>query len=139
MARIKSIRCQQFKRFTDLTITALPESARLVVLLGPNGCGKSSLFDAFNSWLGLIKGWTGEQGYWEKSADFSELTQPKIQPVIDFHEEIFARGDDARAHKAIYIRSAYRHEPTFQLNSLARVQNILEPTKKDQRLRSVQT
>lgn len=35
-----------FKRFTDLTIEELPETARLVVLIGPNGCGKSSVFDA---------------------------------------------------------------------------------------------
>lgn len=37
---------KNFKRFADLTIEGLPETARLVVLIGPNGCGKSSVFDA---------------------------------------------------------------------------------------------
>ena len=44
--KIKSIQMKNFKRFTDLTIEGLPETARLVVLIGPNGCGKSSVFDA---------------------------------------------------------------------------------------------
>ena len=48
--KIKSIRMKKFKRFTDLTICNIPESAKLVVLVGPNGCGKTSVFEAFNQW-----------------------------------------------------------------------------------------
>ena len=44
--KIKSIKLKDFKRFTDLTIEGLPETAKLVVMIGPNGCGKSSVFDA---------------------------------------------------------------------------------------------
>ena len=44
--KINSIQMKNFKRFTDLTIEGLPETARLVVLIGPNGCGKSSVFEA---------------------------------------------------------------------------------------------
>lgn len=48
--KIKKIHVEQFKRFTDLTIKEIPQTAKLVVLVGPNGCGKSSLFDAFKVW-----------------------------------------------------------------------------------------
>ena len=43
--KIKSIKLKNFKRFTDLTIEGLPETAKLVVMIGPNGCGKSSVFE----------------------------------------------------------------------------------------------
>ena len=45
--RIKSVRLRNYKRFTDLTIADIPAAARLVVLVGPNGTGKSSVFDSF--------------------------------------------------------------------------------------------
>jgi recombinational DNA repair ATPase RecF len=45
--KLASIRLQDFKRFTDVTIRGLPESTKLVVLVGANGSGKSSLFEAF--------------------------------------------------------------------------------------------
>ena len=53
--KIKSIKLKDFKRFTDLTIEGLPETAKLVVMIGPNGCGKSSVFDALNCYTYIIK------------------------------------------------------------------------------------
>ena len=44
--KIEWIKLKNFKRFTDLTIEGLSETAKLVVMIGPNGCGKSSVFDA---------------------------------------------------------------------------------------------
>ena len=38
--KIKEIRLKNFKRFTDLTVTEIPETAKLVVLVGPNGSCK---------------------------------------------------------------------------------------------------
>ena len=44
--RFKSARLRNFKRFTDLTVERIPETTQLIVLYGPNGCGKSSFLDA---------------------------------------------------------------------------------------------
>lgn len=48
--KIQEVHLNKFKRFTDLTIKDIPESVKLVVLVGPNGCGKTSIFEAFNHW-----------------------------------------------------------------------------------------
>jgi energy-coupling factor transporter ATP-binding protein EcfA2 len=45
--RISSARFQNFKRFTDLTIEGIDPSVKLVVVIGANGSGKSSIFDGF--------------------------------------------------------------------------------------------
>ena len=44
--KIKNIKLQNFKKFSNLTIDNLLDTVKLVVLLGPNGCGKSSLIES---------------------------------------------------------------------------------------------
>ena len=43
--KIKKIHLKGYKRFQDLTIDLGEEPKRIVALVGPNGCGKSSVFD----------------------------------------------------------------------------------------------
>ena len=45
--QITKVELKNFKRFTDLTIDGIPADAKLVLLIGSNGSGKSSVFDAF--------------------------------------------------------------------------------------------
>ena len=52
--RIKEMNLVNFKRFTDLQIKNIPAEAKLVLLIGANGSGKSSIFDAFD-WFELDK------------------------------------------------------------------------------------
>ena len=67
--KVASLHFQRFKRFTDLYIHGIPATARVVVLVGPNGCGKSSLFDGFIRWhrssVGLS--YSGDGEYYNKS------------------------------------------------------------------------
>lgn len=46
--RIKKVELRDFKRFTHLTVDNIPESAKLIVLVGPNGSGKTSFMEAMN-------------------------------------------------------------------------------------------
>ena len=48
--KITALTLQNFKRFTHLEIKNIPTEAKLVLLVGANGSGKSSVFDAFE-WM----------------------------------------------------------------------------------------
>lgn len=45
--KITSLYLKNFKRFSELSIQRIPPEAKLVLLIGANGSGKSSIFDAF--------------------------------------------------------------------------------------------
>ena len=62
--KIHQIQLTNFKRFTDTTIADLPNEARLVLLVGPNGCGKSSVIDAAHMWHGHH---CAHRGGWEET------------------------------------------------------------------------
>ena len=55
--RVKTVKLVEFKRFDDLTINLGPTPQRIVGLVGPNGCGKSSIFDAFELLLKNFRRW----------------------------------------------------------------------------------
>lgn len=44
--KIKKIHLKDYKRFHDLTIDLGDSPRKIIALVGPNGCGKSSVFDA---------------------------------------------------------------------------------------------
>ncbi|HET6252465.1 MAG TPA: AAA family ATPase [Puia sp.] len=71
--RITKLQLKNFKRFSDLTIDNIPTEAKLVLLIGSNGSGKSSIFDAFSvvqkSW-GQVK---SESAYNSKNGEEPEI------------------------------------------------------------------
>jgi len=117
--KIKTIKVNKFKRFTDLTITNIPESARLIILVGPNGCGKTSLFEAFNHWY-RYKGFNspGNKDYFEKiNSEKSDNNWYQNKVEIEFHQPFVANNREDVKGK-FYFRTAYRNEPDFTVNNL---------------------
>lgn len=51
--KIKKIHITNFKRFKELTIDLGDNPKKIIALVGPNGCGKSSVFDAMLSLPGI--------------------------------------------------------------------------------------
>ena len=117
--RIDSVHIKNFKRFTDLRIQNIPATAKLVVLLGPNGCGKSSLFDAMHR-----KSYEyNKMGHGDDPDYYFKVSNPTGQrsPInIEFHD---APHLDQR--KAFYVRTAYRNDPAIDVGAIKRLSSAI--------------
>lgn len=126
--RVRSIKLRNFKRFASLDIDEIPETTRLVVLAGPNGLGKSSLFDAFRLWLGQVgsRGWMPDSAYYDRVA-----IQPEARSSLTALPDIAFHGKHPPLHsnnarKTFYLRTAHRNDPDLDLNVLSKVGSLLE-------------
>ena len=90
-------------RFTELTLKDIPANARLVMLIGPNGTGKSSVFDA-------LLGWTGAHGaggiswddYYVKKSSSKNYNWTQSIEEVKLHEN--PPTDEAGWKKLCYFR-----------------------------------
>ena len=127
--KIKDIHLKDFKRFKDLTISDLPESAKLVVLVGPNGCGKSSLFDAiYGKMQAYYVGFNQSFGsYFDRIGVRSDINLVFRGVDVSFYGE--QPNDKTACRKAVYVRSAHRNDPHFSIDHLENVGSSLQETR----------
>ena len=121
--KIQKIQLQNFKRFTDLTIEGIPENTKLVLLIGANGSGKSSVFDAFELFNSITRNdiFVENSNYYRKypekpcffdiktqkdSLHFQYTTGKNIAPNLDL---------DKLKQNSFYGRTSFR-----QLSSLTK-------------------
>ena len=133
--RLEKIKIQDFKRFANLEIINIPQTAKLILLTGPNGSGKTSLFEAFNYWMKLSarQDYSYDKDYYWRFKDLAQMPGDGniIQRTWDnINPSFYGVVDDIRhnqeaCRKTFYIRSAYRHSPDFTSEGLHRLDDIL--------------
>jgi predicted ATPase len=144
--KIKSVYCKGFKRFTELLIDGIPIDAKLVCLVGPNGTGKSSLFDLFNYCIQPSKHGGGsfriDYDYHSKVIEGQALNEQQAGQVsgfkniaIHFHDHP-PINENARTLKKemFYIRSGYRHEADVKIEYLRQLDALLEDSNRPETL-----
>jgi len=112
--RVQSIHLRNFKRFTDTLVRDIPSEAKLVVIVGPNGCGKSSLFDALLHWHRSTVGFgrSNDELYYRKRKD---------RPFQwDRSVEVALHGNQEPTKGSLYVRTAYRNDPDFSVTGISR-------------------
>ncbi|MBD5409524.1 MAG: ATP-binding protein [Treponema sp.] len=126
--KIKTIKANNFKRFSDLTITNIPESAKLVVLVGPNGSGKTSVFEIFNHWYKYRGfGAVGDMLYYLRRKNIENDIRGSWfdgRTSLEFYDLQNPQQDAIKGK--FYFRTAYRNEPDFTIHNLNQQANPLE-------------
>ncbi len=126
--RIKKIRLRQFKRFDDLTIDLGSEPKKIVALVGPNGCGKSSVFDAFEEKMKDYRDYGNEGREFLSKALYHENKDDSVQSCEYNRNQAITIDtiDGKTGRKSFYIRTAYRFTSKLNITELKAIPNILE-------------
>lgn len=124
--QITSLHLANFKRFTDLHIGEIPSGTRLVLLIGANGSGKSSVFDAFECLNKYAKGGykVTMLEYYRKDKDNAfkidiDLDNDNSLRMIDFQLPPGNIGI-----QTFYGRTSFRQLPRLQRTSLGQSGSI---------------
>ncbi len=124
--RIKKIQLKEFKRFDNLTIDLGENPKKIVALIGPNGCGKSSIFDAFEEKLKMFRNYGQENDlFYLKSFFYIDGTKRKTK--YDSYNSVvieFENGELTR--KSFYIRTSYRFTSKINVDKISAMPSILE-------------
>ena len=119
--RVSEVRIPgKFKRFGSLEIQALEVDVELVVMLGPNGTGKSSVFDAFLEWARA----QGKRRRSNFSNDyFDSETGTFGTPEVILHDDSTS-GSSEQLGQLVHVRTAHRNTPDVLSNSIRKQEDF---------------
>jgi len=120
--KISKIYLTNFKRFTNLLIDNIPNTTKLVVLIGSNGSGKSSLFDAFGFFDSAIKGDVGiNEEFWNYFRKKNEFPV-SVKIIYDENKEFTISNENFNrpplSNTTFYGRTSFRQIPRLTRTSL---------------------
>ena len=123
--RLKKIQLKEFKRFDDLTIDLSEDPKKIIAVVGPNGCGKSSIFDAFEEKMRDFRNIGDEgQSFYSKALYYTEEDRLKTPYNKNVAVTLTPKTGTIN-RKSFYIRTAYRFTSKFNVQRLEVLPDIL--------------
>ncbi len=118
--KIRSIQLDNFKRFTSLRIEDIGDDVKLVLLIGSNGSGKSSVFDAFEFVNSSIQDGIGTRMNEEYCVKNPEK---KFSAALTINDGSILRAPDIElfrrnGQKIFYGRTSFRQIPRLKRTTL---------------------
>ncbi len=125
--RIKNLHLKEYKRFFDLTVDLDDNPAKIIALVGPNGCGKSSVFDSMlfvNNAFFQIGSQENLKNYtYHSLRNNPSYTYQSVEIVFDqgSFEDVFNQRQLTGAQNTIFsFRSSFRYNGSLDVrNSVA--------------------
>lgn len=128
--RITNLTLSNFKRFTHLELSSIPASAKLVLLIGANGSGKSSVFDALEVLNKVTKESNGRTAlsYYRKETDSSFEVKLTASDGSTLRLHDFGPADHVFAQKSasFYGRTSFRQTPRLTRTAIGQIAKDVE-------------
>ncbi|OUT19796.1 AAA family ATPase [Campylobacter concisus] len=135
--KISKVRIQEFKRFKDLTIDLGDSPKKIIALVGPNGCGKSSVLDAFIALGPSLGAHIGADPYGSVKDNFFRSNNKNFYELIDIDfvvDGIVYRKNELRniekyknsLNSLFSFRSPYRYNNDLNIKEIRAVNPIEE-------------
>lgn len=127
---IKKLRLKNgYKRFHDLTIDLGDAPARIIALVGPNGCGKSSVLDGllFHARAYDSIGQGGRDHTYHSMTSSSSVSYQDIEidfTTGNFNEVRSAKSNEGKANTIFSFRSPYRYNNVLKVSQTQAVPDI---------------
>ena len=127
--KIKKIKLERYKRFHETTIDLGDNPKRIVALVGPNGCGKSSVFDgmlylqnAYSS-IGSTRN-INNRGYQNPGYDYNSIDIKFDRgSFLDVHRDLGKVGKDATLFS---FRSSFRYNGSLNVKESKAVSELIQ-------------
>lgn len=127
---IKKIKLEGYKRFKSLTIDLGESPKRIVALVGPNGCGKSSVFDGLlfrNNFLKTIGNKAAKDFHYHSLEQIPSYDNHKISIEFDngnFDTVRRAKQIEGKENTIFSFRSPYRYNSSLKVKEIKAVPDI---------------
>ena len=128
--KIKKIHLTEYKRFLNLTIDLGESPARIIALVGPNGCGKSSVFDAilyeFNQY-GRIGGTRDRDYNYHSLLQDPQFNSSHVEIMTDIgnlNSIIGTKMNGEIYKKMVSFRSSFRYNGSLDVREVKAVSGI---------------